>query len=237
MEKFPAHTFTSRGTYSPYQPPLKYQATLRYSLCNIDKIGLQILQVHTPSIYRRFLFKMMMSSTRKTRKCEMTHPKKRRRMYTLPCRRTNRGGVRKVASLSRERYGRWKEKELGFEKEELFGEEEGKEELEGGESYYGGSSGDLTSSTSSNGKEEVEEDNGDGRVFLSSFCEEEEEEEEEEEQEEEEEWNPPPPPCSSSHGRSSRKRKRDEGEEEKVEDEFLFEESRSDKVVIERTWF
>ena len=60
-----------------------------------------------------------------------------------------------MASLSRERYGRWKEKELGFEKEELFGEEEGKEELEGGESYYGGSSGDLTSSTSSNGKEEV----------------------------------------------------------------------------------
>ncbi len=93
-----------------------------------------------------------------------------------------------MASPSRERYGRWKEKELGLEKEEFFGEEEGKEELEGEESTYDGSSGDLTSSTSSNGKEEVEEDNGDKRVFLSSLSEEEEEEEEEEEQEEEEEW-------------------------------------------------
>jgi hypothetical protein len=72
MEKFPAHTFTANGTFSLYQPPLNSQTTLRYSLCNIDKIGLQILQVHTHSIYRRFLFKMMMSSTKKTRKYEMT---------------------------------------------------------------------------------------------------------------------------------------------------------------------
>ncbi len=56
MEKFPAHTFTSRGTFSLYQPPLNSQTTLRYSLCNIDKIGLQILQVHTHSKYRRWLF-------------------------------------------------------------------------------------------------------------------------------------------------------------------------------------
>jgi hypothetical protein len=49
MEKFPAHTFTSRETFSLYQPPLKSQIILRYILCNIDKIGLQILQVHTPS--------------------------------------------------------------------------------------------------------------------------------------------------------------------------------------------
>ncbi len=36
-----------------------------------------------------------------------------------------------MASPSGERYGRWKEKELGFEKEEFFGEEEGNKELEG----------------------------------------------------------------------------------------------------------
>ena len=62
MEKFPAHTFTSRGPFSLYWMPLNSQTTLRYGLCNIEEFSLQILQVHTPSIYRKFPLKLMTSS-------------------------------------------------------------------------------------------------------------------------------------------------------------------------------